>query len=284
MVTIERKLGRLVPYKTVFFPSDRALAELTERTRPTQMARLFWTTTELRNANCVVRHHKSATVCVDLGGTPETISKGIAKHTRYQIRQAEKLGARVRIGRGAELTRDFLALYNDFARSKPELSAINQGALDRYLGHADTFIAYLDERVVCGHVLLRDTEIGRARLLYSASRRFDDRETARLSGTLNRFLHWHELCAYREEGFKTYDLGGIQEDETNGITQFKMSFGGQIVQEHTYLCAGIPWVGRTAQVLFENLSKRGRRWRALVASDSSAGLESAEAQAAHHPS
>jgi len=213
----------------------------------------------------------------------ETISKGVAKNTRYEVRQAEKLGARVRIGRGPELTQEFLALYRDLARSKPGLLAITQSTLDRYEGYVDTFMAYLDERPVCGHILLRDAQIGRARLLYSASRRFDDRETARLSGTLNRFLHWHELRAYREEGFKTYDLGGIQEDKTNGITQFKMSFGGQIVQEHIYLCAGIPWVGRTVQVLFENLSKRGRRWRSLVTSDSSAGIEGAEAQAAHHP-
>ncbi len=101
-------------------------------------------------------------------------------------------------------------------------------------------------------------EIGRARLLYSASRRFDDRETSRLSGTLNRFLHWHEICAYREEGFSTYDLGGIKDDKSNGITQFKMSFGGDVVKEHTYLCAGIPWVGRTARALFEKTVKRAR--------------------------
>jgi len=89
---------------------------------------------------------------------------------------------------------------------------------------------------------------------------------------LNRFLHWHEICAYREERFATYDLGGIKEDKTNGITQFKMSFGGEVSKEHTYLCAGIPWVGRTAQALFENLVKRRHRW--------SAGIESGEAPAA----
>lgn len=279
MITIERKLGGLVPYKAVFFPTDVTLTELAERSRPTQIARLFWTTTELRNADRVVRHYKSATICIDLTDTLDTISKGIAKNTRYEVRQAEKLGDRVRIGRGAELTREFLTLYKDLARSKPELLAVTQRTLDRYDGYADTFIAYLDERPVCGHVLLRDTEIGRARLLYSASRRFDDRETARLSGTLNRFLHWRELCDYREEGFRTYDLGGIQKDKTNGITQFKMSFGGQIVREHTYLCAGIPLVGRTAQALFENLSKRGRRWRSLLASGSRV-LEEDDAQAA----
>jgi Acetyltransferase (GNAT) domain len=279
MVIIDRKLGGLLPYKTVFFPSDALLAEQTQRSKPTQLSRLFWTATELKSASCVVKHQPSATICVDLSGTADTLSKGVSKHTRYQVRQAEKLGDRVRICRnGDERTDELLALYNDFARSKPELLRIDRGALSRYQGHSDTFIAYLDERPVCGHLLLRDTEIGRARLLYSASRRFEDREAARLCGILNRFLHWHEICAYQEEKFKIYDLGGILEDMTNGITQFKMSFGGQIVKEHTYVCAGLPWIGRTAQAIFENLSKRGRRWRPLGAPASQA-LESGEPQA-----
>ena len=286
MVTIDRKVGGLLRYKAVFFPTDLALTELTKRSKPTQVARLFWTATELRNANRVLRHERSATVCVDLSATLETISKGIAKNTRYEVRQAEKLGERVRIERNdAERTGKFLALYNDFLRSKPEVLAINDSALGRYEGHADIFMVYLDEKPVCGHVLLRDTEIGRARLLYSASRRFDDRETARLSGTLNRFLHWYEIGAYREEGFNTYDLGGIKEDKTNGITQFKMSFGGEIVREHTYLCAGIPWVGRTAQAFFDKLSKHRRRWSLAIASNSrDLDLEGGEAAASQsHP-
>lgn len=269
-----------MPYRAVFFPTDETLTELTERTKPTQMARLFWTATELRNANRVVRHEKTATVCIDLSGTLETLSKGVAKNTRYEIRQAEKLGDRIRIERnGPEVTDKFLALFNDFVRSKPEVAAINHSMLRRYEAHADIFMAYLDGNPVCGHVLLRDVEIGRARLLYSASRRFDDRETARLSGTLNRFLHWHEICAYREERFSAYDLGGIKEDKADGITQFKMSFGGDVVKEHTYLCAGIPWVGRTAQALLENVVKRYRRRSPRVGS-SNRDLESVESRAA----
>jgi Acetyltransferase (GNAT) domain len=280
MVIIDRNLGGIVPYRAVFFPTDETLTELTERTKPTQMARLFWTATELRNANRVVRHEKTATVCIDLSGTLETLSKGVAKNTRYEIRQAEKLGDRIRIERnGSELTDKFLALFNDFVRSKPEVAAINHSMLRRYEAHADIFMAYLDGNPVCGHVLLRDVEIGRARLLYSASRRFDDRETARLSGTLNRFLHWHEICAYREERFSAYDLGGIKEDKADGITQFKMSFGGDVVKEHTYLCAGIPWVGRTAQALLENVVKRYRRRSPRVGS-SNRDLESVESRAA----
>jgi GNAT acetyltransferase-like protein len=280
MITIDRRLGGLVPYKTVFFPTDRALHDLTERPKPTQIARLFWTASEPGDAARVVRRYRSATVCIDLAATLETISSGVAKNTRYEVRQAEKLGDRASIHRNRDgCVEDFLSLYNDFARSKPELSTINRSAVSRYGAHADTFVAYLDGKPLCSHVLLRDATIGRARLLFSASRRFEDRETARLCGVLNRFLHWREIALYREEGFATYDLGGIEEDDSNGITRFKMSFGGRVVKEHTYLCAGLPLLGRTAQALFEHLSKRGRRWRAPKADDGGGRADTRRASA-----
>lgn len=260
MVVIDRKIGGIVPYRVVFFPSDEILASLTERPHFSQLARLFWTTTELEKAAHVVKHEPSATVCIGLQRPLDEILKGVAKNTRYEIRQAEKLGARMRIVRnGPGMNAEIVALYNSLASAKTELSNIHESELTRYEGHSDTFVSYLDDRAVCGHVLLRDTDIGRARLLFSASRRFDDRETAKLSGFLNRFLHWHEICAYREEGFGIYDLGGIRRDKSDGITQFKMSFGGEVVTEHTYLCAGVPWLGSAARTMFEKLSTRHRR-------------------------
>jgi hypothetical protein len=89
-------------------------------------------------------------------------------------------------------------------------------------------------------MLLRDPYARRARLLYSASRRLEDPETGKICGAINRLLHWCEIRSYHAEGFKTYDLGGIRNDEVDGITRFKMSFGGEAVAENTYLCAGTP--------------------------------------------
>lgn len=94
------------------------------------------------------------------------------------------------------------------------------------------------------HIFLRDAEAGRARLLHSANRRLQEPEKARLCADLNRFLHWHEVRVYRDDGFHLYDFGGINEDRTDGIARFKMSFGGDLLREYTYLCAGFPWLGR----------------------------------------
>lgn len=262
MVTIDRHLGGILPYRMVFFPTDKALDELAGRLRAPGLARLFWTTTELEAARRVVRHQRTATVCIALTRALNDIGKAIAKNCRYDIRQMEKMAQRFRIVKNApQGADDFLDLYNSFARSKGEISPISRQMLKRYEKHADIFLASFDGLPLCGHVLLRDEIIGRTRLLFSASRRLEDRQTARVCGLLNRFLHWHEIQVYRDEGFRTYDFGGIRDDQRDGITQFKMSFGGDIVAEHTYLCAGNPQFGRAALWLSAIIAMRRRRAR-----------------------
>jgi Acetyltransferase (GNAT) domain len=248
MIRIDRKLLGIVPYRTVFFPSDSDLAEMGERLKPGSIGKLFWTIAELRNSRCVVSRHSGATVCTNLSDTLDSLFKHMAKNTRYEIRQTERLGSRVKIARNSSETwRDFLGLYQELAGAKSGVAPINSAILARYRPYSECFIASLDERPMCGHVFLRDTRIGRARLLFSANRRLANSETALICGRLNRMLHWHEIRLYREEGFKIYDLGGIREDSSDGIAQFKKSFGGEVVKEYTYLCVGPPWLGRIAQ-------------------------------------
>ena len=111
------------------------------------------------------------------------------------------------------------------------------------------------------NLVLRDNETGRVRGLYNASRRLhaDEPKKARVLGNLNRLLHWHNMRLYKEEGFDTYDWGGISEDQSDGRAKFKMSFGGNIAEEYTYLCAGWPRLGLLAQRLFELASARAFR-------------------------
>jgi Acetyltransferase (GNAT) domain len=268
MITLERRLAGIIPYRTHFFPIDAVVGATARGLNSTEIAKLFWTTTDLDGGRCVLRHYVSATVCRDLEDRPEEVLQTVSKTCRYEIRQAEKLGSRIKVRRkDSQASRDFVSLYNNFARSKRGVSRVTDNVFDRYRDHADTFVVYLDEKPMCGHMVLRDADSARVRLLYSASRRLDDKESARLCGSLNRFLHLHEIALYREEGFRTYDFGGIQDGGSDGITRFKLSFGGRVVTEHTYLCAGRPRLARLIVDLFENLSMRGRRWRPLVAKD-----------------
>lgn len=254
MITIDRRLVGVLPYRAIFFPSERCLRDVTTGSGRFQLTRLFWSDKYIAESSCIIRHQPSEAACVDLRLPTKALWNGISRGGRYDIRQAEKLHPRLTLARnGAQVVRDFLAIYNDFAKAKADIPPITRRVLARYEKHADFFMTYLDDAAICGHVLLRDMDSVRVRLLYSANRRLADRQTAKTCGLLNRYLHWHEVGLYREEGVEVYDLGGIRTKFPDGITRFKMSFGASVVPEHTYLCAGTPWLGRMAQLISDML-------------------------------
>jgi lipid II:glycine glycyltransferase (peptidoglycan interpeptide bridge formation enzyme) len=228
---------------------------MTEHLGLAWMARLFWSNVEVGPARHLVGHNITTTTRIDLTQNLETLFRGMQTSTRNKIGKAEKLKARITVeSNGLRSSDDFLDLYAELAREKSgQVRHVDHAVLARFASCSDVFLVRLDGAAICGHVNLRDKEGQRQRLLYSASRRFADYETARLSGILNHYLHWQEMRIYKEEGFHTYDFGGISCDgdpRTAGIDRFKLGFGGETVVEHNYLCAGIPMLGRAALRLF----------------------------------
>ncbi len=269
MVVIERKLAGLLSYKMVFFANETSVHRFAANLGPTGLARFFYTTDKLDDARMVIRGERGFTVYNDLRLPLEGLWKGFGPHNRTEIRRAERLGERVRITRNEEAGRgDFLTVFNEFARLKDGVRPISDRLLQRYEGFADRVILYLDDRPLVVNLVLRDPENGRVRGLYNASRRLDSDEpkNARLVSNLNRLLHWSNMRLYKEEGFTTYDWGGISEDRSDGRANFKMSFGGAVVEEYTYLCAGWPQLGLMVQRLFELTSARRRLGRSLKSS------------------
>jgi hypothetical protein len=256
MVTIDRRLGGVLPYRVTFFPTSECARHIADELEPTWMARLIAADQDVAQATCVIRSGKNATSCVNLDRPLEELRSRTHSSTRNKLAKAEKLLHRIRIVRnGPEAKNEFVALYQPLLEAKgSQVLPLDVRILDRYTVCSDIFIAYLDATPICGHVNLRDDEIGRSRLLYSASKRFEDCETARLSGILNCYLHWHEIVTYKGEQFDIYDFGGIsngQRSNAEGIDRFKLAFGGDVVEEHNYLCAGIPSLGRLILRLFD---------------------------------
>jgi Acetyltransferase (GNAT) domain len=242
LVTIDRRLAGLLPYRTVFFANEPAL---TQRLTPIQLARFFWTATELQNDRYLVQHDVTATICIDLNGSLDAILKGMSQTFRRKIRTAERMNKLRIVRNGPEGSQNFLSLFNNFAQAKrSEVAPITSAVLRRYAPFSDIFLCYLDGELLCGHLNLVDCEANRSRLIFSASRRLDDGEKARTCAIMNCYLHWHEMRTYREEGLCTYDLGGFSNGTNAGIDKFKASFGGAIRNEHTYLCAGLPRLAR----------------------------------------
>ena len=42
----------------------------------------------------------------------------------------------------------------------------------------------------------------------------------------NQFLLWNAMMLLKEQGIRWFDLGGIDEESTSGISQFKLGVNG----------------------------------------------------------
>jgi len=257
LVVVERKFFGLAKYQVFFYPTPETIHEVANSLGKLEMARLFLTPVASASGPCVVRHHLSRTSLIDLTRGSGAVWAAFESNCRNQIRKAEKLGSRIKLVRnGAEAERDFLMVYNEFARVGGVVRPLKPAAVERYRNVSDVFIIFLDDKPMAANLVVRDEQAGRARGTYLASRRFIEAEEAKLCGWLTRYMMWHEMQHYIDQGFVTYDLGGMRRDESKGATQFKRAFGGATVAEHSYFCAGARWLGALAYGAYERLSAR----------------------------
>lgn len=253
MIVSDRRLAGVIPYRVVFFPSEATVAQATTSLATTRTVRLFHTSVAIEDAPCVIKREDTLTTLIDLSSSIDELRKHIAKATLQGIRYAEKAEDRVVVQSAGNSPEQFLDLFNGFAGMKRSgVAPIAMATLEHYLKLGDLFMAYLDGAPICGHVLLVDRELRRVRLMLSASRRLESPALSRIAGETNKMMHWREICHYREQGFATYDFGGIRNDPNDGITKFKCAFGGTTHREYTYLCAGAPALARLAQAAIRN--------------------------------
>jgi hypothetical protein len=253
MVTIERRVHRLVRYRKFWFPSRAQAMEISDALRADDVVRFFAVSPALANLPHVVERYMMPTLWIDLSGGPDALLRGMKKKScRYVIRRAEKMLDRVAIEIGSEkANRDFLTVYNDFTHAK-NLPGLPARWIQENSTHSEALVLYLDGKPLCGHVVLLDPEARIVRLLYSGSRRLESPEQAAVCGTLNRYLHWQEMQRYYTQGFMTYDFGGLYQAP---IARFKLSFGGIVLPQHYYLLSGLQWVARLGKLVSEPSSQ-----------------------------
>ena len=254
MIIIQRQIAGLLSYRKVWFPTREAARAIGHSLKPNEFVRFFGASESLANLPHAIAARQLRTSILDLSGGPDEILKGMKKKScRYEIRRAERMLGEVEVETNSpKAQRDFLVLYNDFARAK-RLPRFSPAQLRE---HAETLVLYFRDEPLCCHLILRDRERSVVRLLYSGSRRLQTAEDAAACGALNRYLHWHEMQRYHAQGFITFDFGGIR-DADDPISRFKLSFGGAVVVEHYCLFSGTAWVARLGQLVYERL--RGRQ-------------------------
>jgi hypothetical protein len=182
------------------------------------------------------------TSVIDLSAPIEDISAQISKNTRYKIRRADREGFAPRLAMDptVEDGRQYADYHDAFAQHKglppcnrPKLEALGESSALLLSSVSDA-----DGHVLSAHAYVKDSSLGRVRLLYSSShfRALSDSGERNKIGRANRLLHWHEILTLKDLGFRLYDLGGIPLDSSdqakNDIARFKLEFGGEMLIEY----------------------------------------------------
>ncbi len=189
---------------------------------------------------CAAWHRATATILLDLGRDIDQLFSEASSTCRRQIRKIDRISNQAEVQRNdSSAYLDFLRLYNNFVAEGRHGEQLSRSRLDALKPFTDVFVAYFEGRPLCGHVFIRDRALGRVGLLLSASTRLRGEDAPIFVGSMNRWLHWHEIQLYKSEGMLVYDLGGAGTDTPRqaGIARFKQSFGGRQVLEHNYIAA-----------------------------------------------
>lgn len=176
----------------------------------------------------------SYTVELPLDKPFEEIFAGFNSTNRTHIRRAEKEGV---VCSFREDKDRFLEFFNDFAKLKGLFPA-RRSLIDEFGDHFVTSFAEHNGVLLAAHSYLVDKEVGIARLYQSCSIRLDDNVDKKLVAYANKLLTAEDARHFQRMGLKVLDFGGYAEGTKDkglqGINEFKLSFGGQKVENTNY--------------------------------------------------
>lgn len=173
----------------------------------------------------IVEGHSCVT---DLTQSVESLLTTMKSNTRNEIRRAEKEGCEFQV---VENFAELIPFYNEFCKSKGFPDYVSESRLRK-------FQKVLVTKAVCNgvtlamHVTQLDPQGDVSLLILSGSMRLGENVDRKLIGWGNRFLHFKDLEYLKAHGYKVYDWSGIcmdPDDPRYSIGQFKLSFGGEIV-------------------------------------------------------
>jgi len=223
---------------------------------------ILWQCSESMAKECrrwIFRERTFHTPLVNLLQTEDELWQKLeAKSCRYEVRKGQKM--EFVILRNQELDTAF-KLINESITRQSYRPALTKDEWQRLLPTHDVFLCQSQGSPLVVHVLMR-AEPDRIKLLLSGTADRSDPRFHKAIGPLNRMLHWHELVTYKAEGYKVYDFGGSPIDKNSPqypITQFKVSFGAEIVNEPILFLAknpllrmflgGVGWVQRVGRTI-----------------------------------
>jgi lipid II:glycine glycyltransferase (peptidoglycan interpeptide bridge formation enzyme) len=172
-------------------------------------------------------HAMDAEVCwvLDLAPTEEALLVGMRKSTRYEVRQAVKLGVRVRATTSVKDLDAFLSLYEKTASRQGFVA--HRGVQEEFAyfaprGQAALFLGYVGDELRSGALVLFWGD----QAIYHHGASVPSREP------VSAAVQWEAIREAKTRGMNIYNFWGIAPEGKgrhpwHGITSFKKGFGGQ---------------------------------------------------------
>jgi lipid II:glycine glycyltransferase (peptidoglycan interpeptide bridge formation enzyme) len=98
------------------------------------------------------------------------------------------------------------------------------------------FSAYYKDEIISAITIIESGDRLRIRSIFSKRLAVMDKEVMKIISNASRRLMW-EICQWgKDAGYQSLDLASVNfvNPRTASITKFKMSFGGQVINEYTY--------------------------------------------------
>ena len=190
------------------------------------------------------------TSLIDLTKASEELFEKMNRTFKYHIRKADKIGAVAKIDYSPTIEKcnQVMSEFSFFATTKKiEWNPKRIKALQE-LGKLIISEAYLNEEKIATHIYLHDDN--RVALLHSYHQQIFLDE--KIKGYTNKFLHWQDIINFKNYGLKLYDFGGINIQLHPGISTFKLSFGGDIIDCYSYIETNsfLMWVKKLISQLY----------------------------------
>ncbi len=150
--------------------------------------------------------------------------------TRAKINRAKKSTMKIKIG--SKKVNDFIALQNEFMQKKGFwLDEITNEDIEIPASNNFLTTAYMDSILIEGaYFTIEDGHL--YTLLKSSRRIFADKELDETCSNASRYIYYKTIEYAKEHGAKDLILQiGKYKDSTDGITQFKLGFNGELFQK-----------------------------------------------------
>ncbi len=185
----------------------------------------------IQNKNKYCKKEKCKTSIINLNESIEKITSKFRATTRNSIKKAELNN--IKCVYNIDL-KEFHSFYKQFAIQK-NIYPIPLKLMIENKDHLITTAAIMNNSILAAHSYIIDKKNGIARLYQSASKRLDFDSDKNLISHANKLLTSKNIELFKKMNLQCYDFGGLSDNKKlNGINEFKMSFGGETIEQYSY--------------------------------------------------